>query len=351
MDDFTQTDLTQEIDLTLTDDPTREQHGTTSSTDGIVHEVPALTEQKHVKKQKKEPGEFRITYKKMALTYSQCNEDIKDFVTAFEGKITERGLGFNGLRIAKEEHKEGGYHFHVAYTSIKKPDIKNPRYLDLVINGKTYHPNIRKQYSSYWTELYIQVDAPTHPERIYERGDNEFHPMAYAHGRRQKVYEDMLWTQSFLKRKVLKDVTWPISIEFTGRQAIIIPEPRATEKRRHLWIHGPPDLGKTFFTEEAFEGMKVFFPAKSNSYDAYLGEQVIIYDDIYPTLHHLMSGTNTSKFEKACGDTRYKHVYWPANQCRLIIVLCNESIDTVYCQAKSNTLDAVKARFIEYNFN
>lgn len=66
------------------------------------------------------------------------------------------------------------------------------------------------------------------------------------------------------------------------------------EKKRHYWIFGPASYGKTRWAQTTFDNKRVFFAGRDARYpfDAYEGEDIIVYDDITPKLDELLYSSN-----------------------------------------------------------
>jgi len=119
-------------------------------------------------------------------------------------------------------------------------------------------------------------------------------------------------------------------------------------KRRHIWITGRPDIGKSSFIQDTFAGCKIYIvPPKSKyPFDNYADEQVIVYDDHWPDFPTASNITQVHQVSTPIsGDQRYHAKTWRPRQARLVIVLANKSLEEVY---SSSELPGMRARFIEY---
>jgi GTPase SAR1 family protein len=83
---------------------------------------------------------FRISAKKLYLTYSQINPGITaEYILEYLKNKTNY-CDFHYV-IGKESHKDGGTHFHVVLIKNTKFDIKNPGALDIEYQEQNYHGN------------------------------------------------------------------------------------------------------------------------------------------------------------------------------------------------------------------
>ena len=87
---------------------------------------------------KKDQNSFRISAKRILLSYSQV--DTK-FTLNHVLEQLQRKVGRFSYVISKEMHKDGGLHFHALLIDRRKFNIKSPHTLDLEIDGITVHGN------------------------------------------------------------------------------------------------------------------------------------------------------------------------------------------------------------------
>lgn len=83
-------------------------------------------------------GRFRISAKKLFLTYSQIPTEM----TEHDAYIPlQQKLDIRNYLIAVEKHKDGGLHIHAVIVLRKKCNITSPKTLDLVFENKPIHGN------------------------------------------------------------------------------------------------------------------------------------------------------------------------------------------------------------------
>lgn len=100
---------------------------------------------------------FRLQSKKLFLTYSQCVGEKEDLLNFLHTK-----LKILEYIVAKENHKDGGTHFHVYLALEKRCNITNPGYLDWEpegIEAILYHPKIEACKSSFKVQQYCKKDG------------------------------------------------------------------------------------------------------------------------------------------------------------------------------------------------
>jgi len=256
---------------------------------------------------------FRFQGIKVLLTYPQSKIRSKEELVAKLQKI---------IKIAKycvgaEKHADGGNHYHVYLHFGKSLDTRNARYFD--VDGE--HPNWRKVKDVMGAVEYCMKDG-----KFTADGINLF---LNSKGYKRRKDDHDAWCRD-MRAKQLTDVTWPIQLP-----AGLGIASGAGSKRRHFWIVGPPDSGKTTWVQTTFKRMKVF-PRRSTNYpfENYNGEQVIIYDDIIPSFEEIANvSTDYGIPTHVFGATRYKETMWPIDQERVMFVLCNVTPDYGSLQA------------------
>jgi len=125
------------------------------------------------------------------------------------------------------------------------------------------------------------------------------------------------------RRGIRKQIEYPVKI----KNWFVINKPDPAKKNRNIWIWGAPGIGKTPTIQHAFKGTKVYLCGSRDLYrfERYQDEEIIIYDDIRPTMEEVLDVTNTWECEKErCGGKRYSSGTWLVDQTRTMIVLHND---------------------------
>lgn len=236
-------------------------------------------------------------------------------------ELLKARLGVNFFKsyvIGKEKHADGSPHLHVFGCFPKNPDFKNCRIFDLVVTeNERYHPNIRRVGVT-------PTDRQNAGEYCMKDSDYSMHGLDFFSNSKdfRKKYADQQDWFKYLKMKQKQDPVFPVA--FPARLHL---EPMTgVGKQRHVWIIAPPNCGKTTWVEQVFANKNVFHvAAKANKpFDNYAQEQVIVYDDHFPSFEEIISISNVYKGERnILGDQRYFNKQWKANQQRVIIVLSN----------------------------
>lgn len=231
--------------------------------------------------------------------------------------------GITQMICGREDHVDGGIHFHVCFEAAKKLDIRDARHFDLKsFDGKWYHPNV-KSVSGRKDNFFTVV------EYCMKHGDHASHNLSLfpnSKNFRNRLNDHEAWKQYCLNQH-LTDVKWPITLPDGTQMA----QPTAADRNRHKWIWGAPGVGKTRWVQEQFKGQRVYNTTSGDfAFDNYSDEDVIIWDDCPLDLTHKpwithIANVNTSSVQMP--RTRYRQKSWKCNQVRVMLVLANNPPD------------------------
>ena len=112
---------------------------------------------------------FRISAKKLVLTYSQVNPEITHTQLLHQLQNKPNLCGFKYV-ICKEHHIDGGTHFHAVLIHYEKFAIYNPNTLDIEYQQKTFHGNYTPVRSLTHAIAYVckNNDYITNIENLHE---------------------------------------------------------------------------------------------------------------------------------------------------------------------------------------
>jgi len=257
----------------------------------------------------KAPPGFRLSAKKVFLTYARCEESKADLLT----HLKSFGLLVRYV-VAREKHKpteedpEPHHHLHAVLDFSSKIDTRDERFFDF----RGHHPNIQKCRSYENSATYAMKDGDFLTATTLNIAD----PTNY-----RKRKEDFKAWETDNRRRGRDDVKWPIKL-LNGAAY----NPTTMGKKRHLWIVGEPDVGKSTWVQNVFANKKVFLRSATDyPYEGYEGESVIILDDQVPTWNEFTAVGNVYKIEThVFGKVRYTNNYWPLNTQMTMIVLSND---------------------------
>lgn len=237
-------------------------------------------------------GKFRFCASSVFLTYPQCNlsiHQVMDFLLSKKANV---------IVVAQEHHKDGNPHIH-AYAEFKvKIDTKTERYFDL----KGFHPNIAKPISKFYVIRYItkKKDFEEHNIDVQKFLDEEKkkikHEEKKSKGKMKKVLNEVIHDEITPAQAVTKEpmlllyydrlkknyAMWKNDIEEEERQNSLFTNYIFKKKKRHYWIFGKSNTGKTSFIldylKKAFPGDTFQIP-KNNDWVAYAGEHILYCDE------------------------------------------------------------------------
>lgn len=280
--------------------------------------------------------EFRIQYKKWAVTYSQCPISKEKMVEFLQTSF--RGLGLRSYAVGQEHHKDGNLHLHVYIELDNKPDIRNERFLDIKDLGVDYHPNIKPCRSEEdWIYYLMKEDKSAIVQRELFSTPKDF--------RKRKADLDS-WT---LYNSVQK-LTTPYPFELPN--GTIVNEPLPAEKKCNYWIHGEATVGKTLWLNDQFGGRGIYMRVKSDypydDWDSNL-QRIIIFDDVYSDLNELLYMSNCFRIlAPVYGNTRYNKRYMPENKRCTIIILSNRTPEETFWSDETRFNSDQKRRLAFY---
>nr|WAE42625.1 MAG: replication associated protein [Cressdnaviricota sp.] len=276
---------------------------------------------------------FRFNRSSVFLTYAQCDGKLnKELVLTFF-----KTLNAHRFIISEENHIDGGLHIHAAIWFPKKLDIRNCRCFDI----NHVHPNIRKIHDPTGAIEYVAKDG----DYIMSHGLS-IKMFPNSKGFVKKHNDHLAWMR-YMQRYSKDEVKWPIELPDGTR----LLQPEAKDKKRHWFIVGPPDCGKTFWSLETFKGQRVYRVPTNHNYpfEDYEDQEVIIFDD-YPlsekfTDNYIITLANVWNCEMHVpGPVRYVSKFLKENQVRTIFILANP----LHMPSWFNE-DRIQARFERYD--
>lgn len=305
----------------------------------------------------------------MGLTYPQCDLEPWEFASLlFQGPAQN----CDKYVIGKEQHKDGGTHYHVYLHFPKKLNVKNPRYFDLAVddpapqsllnkyqgdptmtsllNRTIYHPNIKRFGGKRADPEIDRWISYCKKEGNWDQHGFLENLFTFKHheGYRNKKADLQAWERD---AKAQQRST-PFPFELPNGTTIAAPEQDEDgkyDKRRHWLIVGPPDVGKSYHFMTEFQGRKAYWrPNNETPYEhgSYRQEQVIVIDDIWPKIQEILDITQVYLVERQVyGKSRYTPNFWAEDQARVIIWLLNEGNRPDYTKPSDKNYQAFISRF------
>lgn len=176
---------------------------------------------------------FNFNASRVFLTYPQCplsKETLLEFIKTIKEPTT--------YVIGQESHKDGTPHLHAFFSFDSKIHTTSTRFFD----HQGYHPNIKKVPSAEARKNFIK----------YVKKDGNFITNELeVLGKREELFSNLL-TQGLTPEFVRKN---PSLLQFNLSNLkswinYVCPyrmEMKNLPKKRHIWLHGPRNTGKTTF--------------------------------------------------------------------------------------------------------
>jgi len=220
-----------------------------------------------------EKESFNLNSRSVFLTYPHCDDmRPEDFLDCFKEKMGEELLEWH---ICLEKHKTGDNHAHALLKFKKKMRVRRADFFD----AYWYHPHIESTKS--WNKVLGY---------IYKGDDDGGKPVVLNNvkfdwtkhngfERRRKDY--MQWKRELLQARRAETIDFLDVYEH-------LYEMDMKQKKRHIWIHGPANCGKTTQVMKNFrdkvQHFKAGTPAPGNTglygtFDRYAGERYLVWDD------------------------------------------------------------------------
>lgn len=185
---------------------------------------------------------FRFSAKKAFLTYAHCPHAPEEFLHLFTDKIP-----VYRYIIATEKHADGSDHIHAYLEFESKVDTRSPQVFDIGI----YHPNIKTISGS---------RAIENVKAYAQKGGNFITNFPEKISKLASLAKTVI--QDGLNAKTLKENPELLFKNFASIQSWMSLLPKrpshyqSLPKKRHLWVSGPSNSGKSTFLnafKECFE--------------------------------------------------------------------------------------------------
>lgn len=278
---------------------------------------------------KKKGFSFQGSY--VFLTYPQCPLSPDEILAKLQARIQ-----LKAWVIGQELHVDGSPHAHALLGFLSKLHTTSERYFDL----ETFHPNIAKA-SSAADRKRISRYCKKGGKYIQQGFEDESH--------RALLFKELL--QSGLTPAFVRQNPEIMALPFANLQRwlhfVSPPQIKHQElpKRRHVWLHGPANTGKSFYLRRLLELYSSHQEIPVNGDYSHCDDRTdCLWIDEYrgqltvQALNRLCDGycrLNTKGGATFVGYPR-------------VVVVSNYSVEEVYSKVPQNILDTLYARFQIY---
>lgn len=280
-------------------------------------------------------GSFYFKNCKAFLTYAQCPVSKEEILTHLSslGKLQEYVIG-------KEKHENGGFHLHCVLKYSPRIETRNSRYFDY--NG--YHPNI--EIPSTKTDLSITARYAAKDGDFIQKG-------TLLKQSRTEMFSSLLslgqLTASFMEQN--PDIlglnfhsicAWLRTYRSLRNEFV----PQTLPKKRHIWLYGPSNTGKTTWLRKYLAGFThtCEIPC-NNDWSSADTQTEILYHDEYKG-HLAIQVVNS-----LCDGLKHLNTKGGSTNIGqpLVIFTSNYSIRDCYPTASTEELDTLYNRFKEFD--
>lgn len=290
---------------------------------------------------------FAVGSQSFFVTYPKCDADKQAVLEFFTDK------GADKIIVAQEKHADGTPHLHV-YAHFPKKKKASTRTFDF----ESFHPNIQSCRNMNAVIKYIKKD-----------GDFLEHNMSVAaYEKAKQSHISIICQELLLGTKTLREATdeHPELLMRYGTlkknlqlyRADKASEERAkqpvdypTDKKRHMWIYGPTNCGKSTKLETILANYPgdTFQIPYNNDWDGYLGERILWADEYKDQLgiQDLNSVCNGGAKVNTKGGSVTLH------KKPQLFIASNYAPDEAYFKEQKKITDSLYTRFnlIPYNYN
>jgi len=266
-------------------------------------------------------GKFEFDGVRVFLTYSQTTITYDDIRAALEENI-----GWHRIKewwISREQHEDGGLHWHVLLAFKQRLHIRDARWLFDVFEA---HPNIAKVTDGpkSWNALkaYVAKDGVLWSGQRFDWSKpNNF---------RRNLQDYKSWGRQ-LEANRASNKPLRSFFEMPGlTMDAACREARLPPRVQSLWIWGKALVGKSTYAQTQLVRAQAAVYCRSSGrypYDDYCGQQVIYCDDMVPTKEEICNVLTAHLLEVPVwgnNGTRYSTIYWPKNLDLSMLVISNQ---------------------------
>lgn len=279
----------------------------------------------------------RLQGKRYLLTYPRCTLTKEEVLEALQSS-----LSLKAYTVARELHQDGTPHVHACIHLESSPNTTNMRYFDI----HAFHPNIASlKNKSDWERA-----------SKYCQKDGDFlTSCSECKSKRTILFEELLQNPGGLTKEFILTHPEIMAYNYSSLKQwmsyvvppLPIPRNQLLPKRRHIWIFGPSNTGKSYWLnarlELSFEPQEL---PRNNDYTGFNLCTDLVYCDEYKAqlsiqeLNRLCDGR--TKLNTKGGTTI---IAFP-----MLLIVSNFSIDRCYQKEMDpEILRSLHNRFDQYD--
>lgn len=250
---------------------------------------------------------FRFDSKSFFLTYPQVEGH--DPQSILDG-LLEKHPDIEECWVAEEEHKDGALHYHVWGTFDKKKQLRGADCFD-IWGEWALHPNIQSPKDKKKVQKYICKNG-----KVLMYNNHSF-DWSTSHNFTKRWGDEQAWKAALNNN--LKEPFIGL-LKLGPHRSISI---NISQKRRHLWIYGPSNSGKTTLVQNATKTFKVWKRARTEyPYEGFFDQDIIWFDEYEPNGADEMDSIEQFYLQhtQVYGKSRYRATFWPLKHYTTVIV-------------------------------
>lgn len=274
---------------------------------------------------------FKFNAKQLFLTFPQCSLS-KEHLLQELNKIA----AIKVYTIAQEEHSDGTPHLHALLLFEKRYHTTNSRAFDV----EGFHPNVKSLKT---TSDFKRVHAYVCKDKNFI--SNYVEPLSRTELLGKRILEEGITPELVFENPQLVFKNFNSIRLWTSFASRVSSYPISTKKRRHIWLHGKSNTGKTTW----FRSFKDLYVCRelpeNNDYSHLIKGVEILYADEYRGF------LTVQQLNKICdGYTRLNTKGGSFDlDCVIVLIISNFSIREVYKNCTNDILDTLYNRFHEYD--
>lgn len=270
------------------------------------------------------------------LTYPQTELDPQEVLAQLQARAQVQTF-----TISQEVHKDGGKHIHALIGFVSKLHTSNQLFFDLSLpDGGRRHPNIQKASSAGDRK---RIDAYVKKDGVFI---SNFVP---PKTQRQALFHDLL--QEGLTPEFVCKNPEIMALNLNNLRAwtmFVKPPPlrfKPLPKRRHFWICGPANTGKTTYLRALLQLFESPAEIPLNEDFGHVDSRTdCLYADEY------RGGLTVQLLNRLCDGVTRLNTKGGATMLGnpLVVIVSNFTMEEAYSKVSDQILVTLRARFVSY---
>lgn len=296
-------------------------------------------------------SKFRIRSLRLFLTYPQCPIKKEEALTLLQNLASSWQNKIKNYVIAEETHMDGSPHLHAYLQMERTLETVRSDFADIkaVVENEVmnYHGN------------YQSVRSVQHVIRYCSKKDDYLTSFTDDEMRKyKKVSRTEIAMKEAMEGRALAEILEdnPTLLTMAGKiqQALCLYRTMKAPKFKKKqvcgkWIWGPTGTGKSHLVHTMYNPKDVYLKGKNKWWDGFYGQEIVLIEEMTPAdswmFGHLLMWCDKWEFS---GETKGGYIN---PNFRKIYLTSNYTIDEVFNEIPSQSLSALRRRFVVLNIN